>query len=323
MKRLLIVIQIVSIFIFCSCNTEAEVIENVSLSSVTQNTIINEHTNEIETSSAIDKSKTKLGIDIILDALIEKDENELWRIGYIEGNDGFLYNVDFESYKILNSLNLQRTDMTTEFVYTVELNISQSTDSRFPEGISIWNIGMLESEFCEFFLPQAVDVNVVDAYWDNKRAQIGRYYTFSFNENNDIQDTQKLNDVVGNYIFEEGVKSFLIGMKPELGNGGDVLVEKHVVDDLLNQYFGISDYGVCDENVIIKCDSYRWQSETVYALVNDQRDTYIDVTYYADFAYLTPAYKIRYYFTNDNNPINLTAVELVEDYGYKPLTQMF
>lgn len=313
-------------FLFCSCNTSYENKETENVSSTVQpvvSSISCKCITESETSLQINENNNDFFLDNIMAALIDKDEGELWRIGYIEGEKGFLYNVDFKSYKILNILSFQRADTVEEFVYTVELNISRSSDIRFPVGTSIWNIGVLESEFCIFFLPETIDKHKIDEYWANKYAQIGRYYTFSFNENNDIQDTKKLSETVEVDILEEGVRSFLIGMKPELRNGGDVFVEKNVVDEVLNQYLGISDCSLCDDKSIMKCDSNRWQSETVYALISEQCDEYIDITYYADFTYITPAYKIRYYFNNENNPFNLTEVKTIEDYGYKPFTSVF
>lgn len=324
MKYLFIVIQILIVLLFCSCNSESKVTENPTQTNISENTVINETWIKSETLSESGNNKTLQNeLDMLLQALIEKDESELWRIGYIEGKDGFLYNVDFESYKILNSISLQRTDMVEEFIYVVELNISESSDNRFPIGTSFWNIGFSGSGICTFFLPQSVDKNAINEYRNNERANIGRYFTFSFDENNDIQDIRRLEEEVGNDVFEEGVKSFIIGVKPELGNEGEVFVEKHIVDEILNQYFGISDHDLCNENSVLKCDSYRWQSESIYALIDKQSNEYVDIIYYADFAYITPAYKIRYYFDNENNPINLTAVELLEDYGHKPFTQMF
>lgn len=320
-----IVMYLAIILLFCSCNTELETreIENTASIDSSINSTLNEYKTDIITSSETETINNKSCINKIFQALIDKNEEDLWRIGYVEGEDGFLYSVDFDSYEILNSSSYQRNDMVEVLEYSVELVVSKSSDSRFPVGTSTWNVGISDAGYCTYFLPETADKQQISEYWNNEFAQIGRLYTFSFDENRTIEDTRKLPEVVGKETFLDGVETFLIGIKPELGNGGAIFVEKNVVDETLKQYFGIVSY-IWDDNVSgIQCDSNYWQIETVYALINEQDDEYIEVTYYADFAYITPAYKIRYYFNNKNNPSNLTAVELLEDYGHKPFTEMF
>ena len=62
---------------------------------------------------------------------------------------------------------------------------------------------------------------------------------------------------------------------------------------------------------------------TVYAVITEQTDSYIDMVYFADYVYLTPAKKMRYYFTYINDSIQLTGTELIEDYGYEPNWNMY
>lgn len=327
MKQIIIATQLLIItFLFCSCDIPYETKETENVSSTIQTVASSTSckcTTETETSLQINENSNDFFLNNIMDAIIDKDEDELWRIGYIEGENGFLYNVNFKSYEILNNFRYRRYDGVKISVYLVKLVISDSSDIRFPNGTSIWNVGISEAGFCTFFLPETIDEQQISEYYNNKYAQIGRYYTFSFPEYNNIKDTKTLANANEKKAFEDGIKDFVIGLRPELRNGGEVLIEKTTVNEVLKQYLDIEDCNFNDNTLGIKCDSNRWQSETVYALINEQCNKYIDVTYYADFAYITPAYKIRYYFNNENNPLNLTEVKIIEDYGYNPFTSVF
>lgn len=73
MKHIFI-IQLVIIFLFCSCNSELEITESISSRDVTENAIINEQKVNVETPVEIKKSKNEFVVDKIFNALIEKVE---------------------------------------------------------------------------------------------------------------------------------------------------------------------------------------------------------------------------------------------------------
>ncbi len=100
-----IVMYLAIILLFCSCNTELETreIENTASIDSSINSTLNEYKTDIITSSETETINNKSCINKIFQALIDKNEEDLWRIGYMEGEDGFLYSVDFDSYEILNS----------------------------------------------------------------------------------------------------------------------------------------------------------------------------------------------------------------------------
>ena len=88
---------------------------------------------------------------------------------------------------------------------------------------------------------------------------------------------------------------------------GDIYYRKEDVNTIVSKYLGISDYS-WDENFIGLGGDRLWKvwdMKTVYAVITEQTDSYIDMVYFADYVYLTPAKKMRYFFTNINDSIQL------------------
>lgn len=89
---------------------------------------------------------------------------------------------------------------------------------------------------------------------------------------------------------------------------------------IVSEYLGITDYSWNENFTGLGGDRLWkvWEMKTVYAVITQQTDSYIDMVYFADYVYLTPAKKMRYYFINNNWKIQLVSTELLEDYGYEP-----
>jgi hypothetical protein len=329
------------ILFFCSCERKDKKAEGTQMDAhqdetVTKTTMVSiDATGKAEpteaslfahpiTDGTIPNIINEYPIEQLLMGLIEKNEDKLWSIGYIEGANGFLYSVDFESYEIVScseTVFFNSSDICYD--YWVELNISKSKDERFPIGKSMWNIGLSNMQYCYYFLPESFDKNNISAYWQNKSAMICSYFSFSFNDSNTVKDISKYIISLGQENLVDSLRAFIIGVNPQIGNGGEVFVTKSQVNEILEQYFEISDYMWSDEFLGIHCDSNWWQMRTVFALLNEQTEEYIDVIYYADFAYITPAMTIRYFLNQNDNNIQLMATELLCDYGYEPFTDLF
>lgn len=263
-------------------------------------------------------------LNTVLQALIDKNEFELWRIKYKSADD-FLNHVDFKSYEFISDSSWQRHDKVYISEFLIKLNVSQSTDDRFPMGTSIWRVGFINENFW-FFLPQEYNaLYLYENIKNNPYAELGFMfsYAFSFETINDIQDLP--------YIYEKkdflnNLRTFILGISPELevgpnyGNGayGEYNYSIERINEIISNYLGIENYnwdkdfvgfsGICAETVTV--------SDAV--IINELTDNYIDMTYFADYVYLKPAKKMRYYFTHDKETIQLVSTELLEDYGYEP-----
>ncbi len=97
-------------------------------------------------------------------------------------------------------------------------------------------------------------------------------------------------------------------------------VKQEEVTTIVSEYLGITDYSWNENFTGLGGDRLWkvWEMKTLYAVITQQTDSYIDMVYFADYVYLTPAKKMRYYFINNNWKIQLVSTELLEDYGYEP-----
>ena len=99
-----------------------------------------------------------------------------------------------------------------------------------------------------------------------------------------------------------------------------LIYSKEDTNTIVSEYLGMTDY-LWDENFTGLGGDRLWKvwdGKTVCAVITEQTDSYIDMVYFADYVYLTPAKKMRYYFTDNNGKIRLVSTELLEDYGYEP-----
>lgn len=286
--------------------------------------IISEFTSEATTDITPYYETVQKELNTVLQALIDKNESELWRIKYKSADD-FLDHTDFTSYEIVSNSNWQRDDKAFISEFLIELNVLQSTDNRFPIGTSTWRIGFI-NENVWFFLPQEYDAPYLyENIKVNPYAELGFMfsYAFPFETINDIQDLPYIYDKKD---FLNYLHTFILGISPELkvgadyGNGayGEYNYNKERINEIISDYLGIENYiwdesftgfsGICAETVTV----------SDFVIINELTDNYIDMTYFADYVYLKPAKKMRYYFTDNKETIQLTGTELLEDYGYEP-----
>lgn len=256
---------------------------------------------------------------------------------YIEGSNGFLSKSGIKSYKILDrSLSLLNS-VDCYYNYFVELEINDSNDNRFDNGSSRWNIGMLYVERwqdytvnCVYFLPEHISIDNIYHIGQNKYADLSYYFTFSFNCFETVSDIRKYCFNMNGAAFVDGVRAFVRiadeEVMPQITNEyGDIYYSKEDVNTIIFKYLGITDYSWDDNFIGLGGDRLWkvWDMTTVYAVITEQTDSYIDMVYFADYVYLTPAKKMRYYFTYINDSIQLTGTELIEDYGYEPNWNMY
>lgn len=239
---------------------------------------------------------------------------------YIEGSNGFLLTSGIKSYKILDMNLSLLNNIDYYYNYYVELEINNSTDYRFSNGLSRWNIGMLYVErwqdynvYCVYFLPEHINIDNIYRIGQNKYADLAYYFTFSF-KCFETLDMLGIVDRYGKSEFTDMFQTFMFGVAPDYDN-----YTYNFASEVLYKYLGVeyNDWDM-EYKYFGKGLWKRWDMTSVYAIINDQTTDYIDITFYADYVYLTPAKKMRYYFILNGDSIQLTSIELLEDYGYEP-----
>ena len=321
------------LLLLCSCSKENELNaeskythESLSSDSVSENintAVVSEITSETTTDILSPCELSKKELVIILQALIEKNESELWRISYRKDRDTYLNNVNFESYNILNSSSWQRDDKALISEYLVELVVSKSTDDRFPIGKSTWKVGFINNNIW-YMLPQEYNSPYLhENIRINPYAELGFMFSYAFPFET-ITDLKTLPYIYSEKDFSSYLQKFILGISPEFKAGAErgaygkynYSVER--INKIIGDYLGIEDYvwsddftgfsGILGETIMI----------SDFVIINEQTDEYIDMTYFADYVYLTPAKKMRYYFKQNGDNIQLTGTELLKDYGYEP-----
>lgn len=314
--------------------SETTVTTSAAETSTTQITEASEeYSDNTETSADNDITLEELAVmrlDEMMNSLIQKDadtwQNYTWH--YFEGDDGYLYNVDFEDYKIIDFSLTEEHELYryAAAVFNVEINVSESNDIRFPQGWSRWKIllGGDKLNFCAYFLSDIYSEAELYEVADSKPAELGYVFSYSFKCFETISDIRKYCLDMDYEAFLDGLRAFIRvadDVTPQTSNKwGDPYYSKDDVNTIVSKYLGITDYS-WDENFAGLGGDRLWKvwdMTTVYAVITEQTDSYIDMVYFADYVYLTPAKKMRYYFTYNDDTIQLLGTELLEDYGYEP-----
>jgi hypothetical protein len=278
-------------------------------------------------------------VDVIFECIETKNVNELkYRMGYCEGEDGWLYNVTFESFEEVEELKYR----DNIYGYLVKITISESSDPRFPVGES----------FCSLIINDAI--NSVESFIEiddtgDYRKQLHEYYDITasdralmlaysfehaFNLFSDIPDMSDL----GDYLETTDYYSRCTIQHLPIIMGIDEYTEltQEYVDTWYNRFFGITEQPY-DFLEIYRTDIYELYP-TLYVLdlswkawdnagygwrLDEQTDSTITITFFGDRCYLTPAKTMKYsYEINDGIP-RLLSSEVIEDFGYEPYMMDF
>lgn len=318
----------------CSCsiqnNDAVENNQNITISNSSDAPELTRNNNEItndKTNTIIETSETLLETPIyalydynvteLCTALVDKNKDIIDQYMFFsDGNIQFIDNINFESYKILSGKDsclyeeYGRKDIFSE--YLVSFYISSSNDERFPVGESEWKIcftGGL-NVFCYYFIPYNSDIDsyIYKQYIknnDNIMENISYAYSLIFNCYQDIDDFSMLSEHFNETELYYNVESFLSKMYDCQKN--------KLNENALITFLG-SGFELRENNI----NSKLFESSLFY-IVDEIGYDYIEITYYADCSYFTPAKKLRYNFNIDeNNVFNLSNVKLVDDYGYEP-----
>lgn len=322
MKNNILIFLLCITLVMCSCNSNnstTEIEKNFyNDTTISETTIYNLHKNEFSTNVENNNSGGYVSIvDGFLNALIEKDEAKLKELShYCEGQKGFLYKVNFESYDILEY------DEVTPYAdngcddvyyqYTVGVNITDSTDDRFPVGYNVWEIQIAFgiSPYIVYFIPKDYNFDGKCGIFNlNSQERIAYSFSHAYSYFDTIEDMNNLPKTIGETAFLQSSKNFLYAYyNSEITDF--ITAKKYlqllldVPTNLLDTSFSVpSDYGK-----ELECD--------LYFTITEENDDFLDVVYYADSIFLTPAKKIRYYFNTEKQ---LYKTEILDDYGYNPL----
>jgi hypothetical protein len=284
------------------------------------------------TTEITEEPKPPTFVDEIFEYIITKNVNELkYRMGYHEGEDGWLYNVTFESFEEVEELK-HRDNL---YGYLVKITVSESTDPRFPVGESFR------------YLIIADAINSVDSFIDindkgdyrkqlherlditaSDRAVMLAYgFEHSFGIFGDIPDMSKL-EGLGRGAFE------FIPIK--MGISDTTVLNQKYVNTWYNRFLGITEqpYDLMESFMPDIYEHYPnmyvmelcwkpWDNAGYGWRLDEQTDNTITITYFGDRCYLTPAKTMKYtYEVNDGIP-RLLSSELVEDFGYEPYMMDF
>lgn len=293
-----------------------------------------EYSKNTETSADSDitlEEPAVLKLDEMMSSLIQKDADTwkkyIWY--YAEGDSGYLYNVDFEDYEIIDFSVTEKHELyrCKTAVFDVEISVSKSNDIRFPQGRSRWKIMLYGNDLncCMYFLRDIYsDAGIYLETSENEAAELGYVFSYSFNCFETVNDIREYCFNMDHEAFLDRLKAFVSvadEIIPQIGNEwGDPYYSKDDVNTIISKYLGINDYS-WDENFAGLGGDRLWKvwdMKTVYAVITEQTDSYIDMVYFADYVYLTPAKKMRYYFTDNDGALRLIGTELLEDHGYEP-----
>jgi len=334
---------VASLCILCSCSVKDNYVVQENTSSINNVDIIKTETDSIETvnedveerhsntptplhSNTSLEEMAKIELDNMMNSLIQKDA-EAWRqyvYRYIEGNKGYLYSVDFEDYEIIDFLVMEKNPIynCSTAAFNVEIDVSESNDIRFLPGRSQWNIMLYGEDFnsCMYFLSDVYSSEgICSENSENEAARLGYAFSYSFNCFETINNISEYCFAIENESLHSGLRAFLYLMSNVTG---EPLQTNKDSDSTISKYLGIDDH-ILNERITemggLGGDIWKtWDMKEVHAVITEQTDNYIDIVYFGDYVYLTPAKKTRYYFTKNNETIQLIGTELLEDYGYDP-----
>jgi hypothetical protein len=278
-------------------------------------------------------------VDEVFEWIKTKDlENLEWRMGYHEGEDGWLYNATFENFEVVE----ERIYNDYLCVSLVKITVSESSDPRFPVGESFryleYDTGMYNVDrFTRIDdngdyrkqLHQQYDITASD-----RAIMLAYSFEHAFNLFSDIPDMSDLSDYLKttDYYSRCTIQHLPIIM------GLDEYTEltQEYVNTWYNRFFGITEQPY-DFLEIYRTDIYELYP-TLYVLdlswkawdnagygwrLDEQTGNTITITFFGDRCYLTPAKTMKYtYEVNDGIP-RLLSSELVEDFGYEPYMMDF
>ena len=309
---------------------------SINISSITETAeTLEKSSNDTETGTDSNITLEELAVmrlDEMMNSFIQKDADTLQQ--YIYSYDGYLNNVDFTDYEILDFSVTEEHELycCKTAVFNIEIGVSKSNNMCFQPGRSQWKIMLYGDNLnnCMYFLRDIYsDVRIYSENSENEAAQLGYVFSYSFNCFETVNDISKYCFNMNDVAFVDGIRAFVRiadEVTPQIINEyGDIYYSKEDVNTIISKYLGITDYS-WDKNFIGLGGDRLWKvwdMTTVYAVITEQTDSYIDMVYFADYVYLTPAKKMRYYFTYINDSIQLTGTELIEDYGYEPNWNMY
>jgi hypothetical protein len=259
-----------------------------------------------------------------------------YRMGYCEGENGWLYNVTFENFEIVEELRYN--DDT--YGYIIKITVSESSDPRFPVGESLRNFEFYNwVSGVDNFTP--IDDNgdyrqqlqgISDITSSDKALTLVYAFEHSFGYFGDIPDMSDCSTYFKPEYFSVSAFEYTPII---LGEYSGTILDQEYVDKWYYQLLGVKEqpYNVYD---YISSD-YLKQFGNLYAgerwkpwdnagygwRLDEQTDNTITITFFGDRCYLTPAKTIKYtYEVNDGIP-RLLSSELIEDFGYEPYMMDF
>jgi hypothetical protein len=271
-------------------------------------------------------------VDEVFEWIKTKNVNELkYRMGYCEGEDGWLYNVTFENFEIVEELETQRGI----YGYIINVKVSESSDPRFSVGESLYylkyNTGMYgvdnftridDNGDYRKQLHEDYDITASD-----RAVMLAYGFEHAFGIFGDIPDMSKLKGL-GRGAFE-----FIPII---MGISDTTELNQEYVNTWYNRFLGITEqpydlmesfmpdiYEHYPNMYVMELTWKPWDNAGYGWRLDEQTDNTITITYFGDRCYLTPAKTIKYtYEVNDGIP-RLLSSELVEDFGYEPYMMDF
>lgn len=296
---------------------------------------LNEYSQITEISADSDITLEKLALmrlDEMVNSLIQKDAGtwQQYIYSYVDGDDGYLYNVDFEDYKIIDFSVTEKHKLyrCSAAFFNVEISVSKSHDIRFPQGCSRWKIMLYGNNLncCMYFLRDIYpDTEIYLETSENEAAQLGFVFSYSFNCFETVNNISEYCLTKDDQALRKGLRAFVYlmpnaaGVSTQLDEWNSPIFTVQDVDVTISRYLGINNHTWSERIIGLGGDLWKtWDMKTVYAIITEKNESYVDMVYFADYVYLTPAKKMRYYFTYNDDTIQLLGTELIEDYGYEP-----
>lgn len=324
-----IIVQTIS-----GCGSYAKNNQDITIFNSTDTTVLTRNNNSeilnYETNTIIETSETLLetpmyalydyNITELCKALVNKNKEIINQYMFFnDGNIQFIDNINFESYKILSGKDsclyeeYGRKDIFSE--YLVSFYISSSNDARFPVGESKWKICFTSglNAFCYYFIPEDSEINSLlykkyEKNYDYKMENVAYAFTFIFGCCKDITKFSQLSDLYDETELQSKLEQFACATNEFKDDEN----EKNVTVTLFDTEFKIL---IKNNGAIGKM----YESSLVYT-INVVENNYIDITFYADGSYFTPAKRFMYKFNIDeNNTLMLVSVSLIDDYGNEPV----
>jgi hypothetical protein len=288
-------------------------------------------------------SESRVFVNEIFGYIEAKDSEELkYRMGYNEGEDGWLYNVEFESFELLNELK----DYHGSYGYLMKVTVSESSDPRFPVEESFryfeWNWILNEVDSFIEIDDKGNYQKQLNYYYDkrefenyeltsaDKAVMLAYGFEHAFSLYDDIPDMSDFSDYIKNskYYNSDAFEFLPIEM------GADYFTEytQEYVNTLYYDFLGVAEqpydflehtrddiYEIYPTLYVVDMCYKSYDNVGLVWRLDEQTDSTITITFFGDRCYLTPAVTMKYtYEINDGIP-RLLSSEVVEDFGYEPI----